>query len=228
MICPHCGKRLPEDAEFCSECGRKLSAASYEEQGGAYPVDDRQDAYGQPIYDRSGYGYQEEEEEVYEEEPSGVNKGLLAGLIIACVVIVLLLGALVFVIVRNGGDDAKDPTPPTSTESPAPGSSTPASSTTARQPSVSYTVSQSNAPSGTSAYSGAAGSSQLTPGSYRVNTSADDLNIRSGAGTNYSIVGRAPKDAIVQVTASSGEWAMVQYGGVSGWVFSSYLTPVQP
>ena len=61
--------------------------------------------------------------------------------------------------------------------------------------------------------------------SYTVTTSSSNLNIRSGPGTSYAVVGSLAKGTVISVTKISGTWAYTTYNGVSGWVSTDYLTP---
>ena len=54
------------------------------------------------------------------------------------------------------------------------------------------------------------------------------MNIRSGHGTTYSILGSIPGGAIVTVTKGNGEWAHITYGGVVGYASMSYLEKIEP
>lgn len=56
---------------------------------------------------------------------------------------------------------------------------------------------------------------------YRVAT--DELNIRSGPGTSYSIVGVIPYGGIVAVYSVSGSWARVMHNGIKGYSHTAYL-----
>lgn len=69
------------------------------------------------------------------------------------------------------------------------------------------------------------GSSSATTGNYKV-TSKSRLNIRSGRGTNYSILGKIPVGTIITVTDISGGWGKTTYNGVTGYVSMSCLTYV--
>ncbi len=61
-------------------------------------------------------------------------------------------------------------------------------------------------------------------GAYRTNTGADyTLNIRSGHGTSYSVIGSIPNGTTVNVTKSDDKWAHITYDGVSGYVSMDYL-----
>ena len=67
-------------------------------------------------------------------------------------------------------------------------------------------------------------------GTYVVKSTVDQLRIRSGHGTNYSILGNIPKGAKVTVLKASGkgssDWAHVTYNGISGYASMEYLTQV--
>ena len=61
----------------------------------------------------------------------------------------------------------------------------------------------------------------------RVSTQNSGLNIRSGAGTGYSIVSSAPKNAYLTVEDEKNGWLKVRYGENSyGWVSDGYITDV--
>ena len=49
------------------------------------------------------------------------------------------------------------------------------------------------------------------------------LNVRSGAGTNYGIVGTLAANATVNILGQEGSWYKVSCNGVTGYVSSSYI-----
>lgn len=54
---------------------------------------------------------------------------------------------------------------------------------------------------------------------------ASSLNIRSGPGTGYTLVGSAAKGDKVTVLEQSGDWSKIKNSaGVTGWVLTKYLT----
>ena len=65
----------------------------------------------------------------------------------------------------------------------------------------------------------------VTTSSYTryVSTSSKNLNVRSGAGTSYSIVGKLSKGTAVTVTQVNGSWSYIT-SPVTGWVSNSYLS----
>ena len=55
------------------------------------------------------------------------------------------------------------------------------------------------------------------------------LNLRSGAGTGYSVLAVMPDGARVTLTGqSSGNWRSVTYNGIAGWASADYLSTSQP
>ena len=56
-----------------------------------------------------------------------------------------------------------------------------------------------------------------------VSTSSKNLNVRSGAGTGYSIVGSLRKGTQVTVAESNGSWSRI-ISPASGWVSNTYLS----
>ena len=63
-------------------------------------------------------------------------------------------------------------------------------------------------------------------GDYYINASA--LNVRSGEGTNYRIIGALPQGQKVQVISENFGWSKINYNGQTGYVGTRYLskTPV--
>ncbi|MBZ4664876.1 SH3 domain-containing protein [Mahella sp.] len=57
-------------------------------------------------------------------------------------------------------------------------------------------------------------------GTVKVNTT---LNVRSGAGTQYKVVGSLKNGTKVEVLGKSGSWYKIKYGGITGYVSGQYL-----
>lgn len=51
----------------------------------------------------------------------------------------------------------------------------------------------------------------------------NDLNMRTGPGTNYGVITVVPGGDVVDVIDCEGSWCRVRYGGRNGWVSASYL-----
>lgn len=61
----------------------------------------------------------------------------------------------------------------------------------------------------------------------KVATNNTSLNVRSGAGTGYSIVSSAPKNSYLTVESEKDGWLKVRYGANNyGWVSDDYITSV--
>jgi uncharacterized protein YraI len=53
---------------------------------------------------------------------------------------------------------------------------------------------------------------------------AGTLNVRSGPGTGYAVVGSVSSGQVYVSVATSGSWRKIWYGESTGWVYSSYTT----
>lgn len=83
---------------------------------------------------------------------------------------------------------------------------------------------------GSSAGSGSSGSSSgssVSGKSYevKINTKSG-VNVRSGAGTKYSILTAIPNGTTVTISKTSGDWGYTSYGGKKGWICLSYTKKV--
>ena len=55
-----------------------------------------------------------------------------------------------------------------------------------------------------------------------------DVNVRSGAGTGYGVLGILGKDTPVLRTGYNGEWSRIEYEGTTAYVASAYLSTEEP
>ncbi|AEE97292.1 N-acetylmuramoyl-L-alanine amidase [Mahella australiensis] len=62
--------------------------------------------------------------------------------------------------------------------------------------------------------------SSAQTGTVKVNTT---LNVRSGAGTQYKVVGSLKNGTKVEVLSKSGSWYQIKYGSITGYVSEQYL-----
>ena len=53
---------------------------------------------------------------------------------------------------------------------------------------------------------------------------ATTLNVRSGAGTSYSVLGSLSKGTKVEVISTTNGWSKIKYNGSTGYVSSKYLS----
>lgn len=77
----------------------------------------------------------------------------------------------------------------------------------------------------------ATGFSRSLAGTYKVNTNSDPLMLRSGAGTNKTVLASMPKGSKVQnygyySTSNGTKWLYVVYNGIVGFCSSIYLKKV--
>ena len=66
-----------------------------------------------------------------------------------------------------------------------------------------------------------------TPYTARVNTDTGALNIRTGPGMGYGILGTAKKGEIVKVITHGSDWDFAECQIGSGYVATRYLTPIE-
>ena len=65
---------------------------------------------------------------------------------------------------------------------------------------------------------------EILTGDYeRTAITTANLNLRSGPGTNYSILKTIPEATEVIVHGSQGDWTKIESNGTIGWVASKYL-----
>ena len=59
-----------------------------------------------------------------------------------------------------------------------------------------------------------------------VGTAVTPLNIRSGPGPQYPVIGAIPtgREAVVNGCIRGSRWCQISYGGRQGWAYSQYLT----
>ena len=56
-----------------------------------------------------------------------------------------------------------------------------------------------------------------------VNTRVSNLNVRKGPGTNTAVLGSLPKGTRVTVYSTTGNWAYISSGRLTGYVSMNYL-----
>ena len=64
--------------------------------------------------------------------------------------------------------------------------------------------------------------------SFKVQVTADVLNIRAGAGTNYKIIGQIKDKGIYTIVKKSGKWGLLKAGPKAGssWIHLDYTKRV--
>jgi len=85
-------------------------------------------------------------------------------------------------------------------------------------------ISTSGSSEGTSSQNNSTSSGTTISGNGKVNVSSR-LNVRSGAGTNYSLVGKANNGDVVKLLEQSNGWYKIKLSnGVTGWASSQYIS----
>lgn len=59
-------------------------------------------------------------------------------------------------------------------------------------------------------------------------TADPSLRLRSGAGTNYSVLANIPYGTVLTITQTNGNWGKTTYNGKSGWVSLDYIQISKP
>lgn len=62
-----------------------------------------------------------------------------------------------------------------------------------------------------------------TAAAANVTVTADSLNVRSGAGTNYKVITTVKKGTVLQKLGTSGNWVKVKVNGKTGYVSGKYV-----
>ena len=90
---------------------------------------------------------------------------------------------------------------------------------------ISAKYTSTKAPSGSSGSSdSSSGSSSSSSVNYNVKVTASALNVRSGAGTNYSVKGTLYEGDVVKATGLTDGWYKIQFNGGTGYISSKYAT----
>ena len=81
--------------------------------------------------------------------------------------------------------------------------------------------SSSNSNSGSTSNSGSSTTTTTQSGTIKVSGA---LNVRSGAGTSYSVIGSLSNGANVEIVETSGSWYKIKYGSGYGYISKDYVT----
>lgn len=66
----------------------------------------------------------------------------------------------------------------------------------------------------------------VTPMDGKVQITATNVNVRSGASLESSVIGRANKPEVYQLTGKAGEWYRINYKGQTAYIHSDYAVKV--
>ena len=84
--------------------------------------------------------------------------------------------------------------------------------------------SSSNSNTGNTSNSGSTNNTPATSTTKGTVKVSDSLNIRSGAGTSYSVIGSLKNGTSVEIVETSGNWYKIKYGNGYGYVSKDYIT----
>lgn len=85
-------------------------------------------------------------------------------------------------------------------------------------------LSESSSGASTGSGSTDTGSSGVTAASGTLTVTGNGVNIRSGPGTNYNVLGSANSGTVFTVTGTSGSWYQISYNGQTAYIISDYVT----
>ncbi|MBM6821016.1 SH3 domain-containing protein, partial [Clostridium saudiense] len=86
---------------------------------------------------------------------------------------------------------------------------------------VSSSSNSNSSSSGSTSNSGSSTTTTTQSGTIKVSGA---LNVRSGAGTSYSVIGSLSNGANVEIVETSGSWYKIKYGSGYGYVSKDYVT----
>ena len=84
--------------------------------------------------------------------------------------------------------------------------------------------SSSNSNTGNTSNSGSTNNTPATSTTKGTVKVSDSLNVRSGAGTSYSVIGSLKNGTSVEIVETSGNWYKIKYGNGYGYVSKDYIT----
>ena len=84
--------------------------------------------------------------------------------------------------------------------------------------------SSSNSNTGNTSNSGSTNNTPATSTTKGTVKVSDSLNVRSGVGTSYSVVGSLKNGTSVEIVETSGNWYKIKYGNGYGYVSKDYIT----
>ncbi|GEM_PF-6780821 len=249
-FCANCGTQLNDNDIFCPECGAKNEESFAPPQPtyappafGSQPAAPAQpqQAFNRtppPPTPQPTYGAPAAPVPVQTAKKS--NTGLIVGIIIGGFVLLLIIATVL--IFALGGRRSSSPSynsaasyteqAETTTQASAPETTqAPATEAPTAPPAPTSPPAPTTmpiAPPDVAQYENNYGDSGFGSFYTIVMTNGHNLNMRSGPGTNYSLVGKAPNNAEVYVIEYHPDWSLIYYNGTRGWVSSEYLGGVSP
>lgn len=251
-FCPHCGQRL-DGVTLTPDGGKKMPAAgpaTMPMPGNRQPA--AEGAAPRPQTPPAPAMPQASVPTPPPEQPPQRKRSGCGPAVLFLVVAVVIVVAAVFWFLGQSGKEEELPqtssvSEPTSTPLPAESGSTLTSPTAAPSlppiPTVGPTPIPTVAPTATPTVTPEPTALPVLPGLevqpnevpdasenkiLRVTTESSRLNMRSGPGTDYEVVGQADHDALVTKVGSLAEdqgWIVIASNGVYGWVSAQYLSP---
>ena len=217
--CESCGAMLNDNAAFCPNCG-----AHCQNNNAAYqPQTFQQQPVQQPVQPAMNYTAVQAQTEQKKNNTLIVLLVLLVVLLIAVIlVIVMVLGSrsrnnAYSVVTTEAVTAAETTTVPTTAATTAPVTEAQPVPTQPPAPTT-MPVAQPTVPSHDNSYYADRYEAAV------VSTNRSNLNIRSGPGENYKVIGSVPNTGEVYILEYTNyDWWYIYYNGVKGYVSTDYL-----
>ncbi len=254
MICPECGKKLPDDAGFCIRCGANQNNPNAEvykktrtiEQSDYIPekeptlidniipdetveVEPEKNDVSEPIIETHEEPEKEELPDNEEEDEEGDKSGKSSRLAVLSVICVILLVACIVVYFFTKNNTFNDSKP----ESEVTSQSTTVETTLVESATVSETTSEittkiETEPPQTSIVTDANGNSYdvVLSNDLKGIVKVDEgtLRLRAYPSTDATVLGIMGNGDEVTIKGSYGEWYYIEDGDRVGYAFSEYIT----
>jgi len=234
-ICPYCGKQVPEGTKVCPMCKRSLTLPT--------PVEKKPEATGR----------MSNLNEKSRARTGRLSRGALAVLIVSIVMLVAAIIVLATILLSGGLDYLKpsdsaantpSPTfsvpvgnePETTPERTSVPTTLPTTQPTTQptvkpttQPTVQPTAQATNQPAEQTP------AQTVAPSSYKVTVCSDTVwikgsgvNVRSGPGTNYALLGSVSAGyKFARTGTTDNGWSVVTFNGVKAFVYNDFLSTTE-
>lgn len=249
MNCPYCGKEIQQSqAHFCPHCGKKLDGVAFDHgedkpESWTMPLTEP----GWPAADASAPQTPPPAAPVTPppEQPGQKRSGVLPTILILAVVALIVVGTVFVFRARWQAEHPAGVPSAAQQDAAREEEENTAEATAAPSQPAADTAEPTPVPTATPEPSATAIPLSELPGLevqpdkgtdpseaivLRVTTQSSRLNMRSGPGTEYEVVGQADHGALVtKIGSLSGDqgWIVIECNGVFGWVSAQYLSPAE-
>lgn len=212
--CPNCGNALNQGDSFCANCGANLADYNQDTIQNTALLNDNSSNNSLNYNTNYNSNYGINANDTYNNKKRNPNKSLTTVIIaLSVLLVVLIITLVIFLLGNNNNQNVSIREESSIIEIPTSETTVPEITDESTQPTVKET---------TRPYVPAV--AVEINDYYYINTNKSSLNIRSGAGTDFKVIGSVPKGATVYVYEIIGDWARISYSGTVGWVAAGYLS----